>query len=104
MRLPAIPARSAALLVLMDIDDGKVVELVKGRFGYGHYVRVEHKDGFGSLYAHLGKIDVDLGEMVKQGQKMGVVGMTGWSTGAHLHLEVFENGKAINPITVVPLK
>jgi len=100
----AIDLRARVGTPVVAIDDGKVVELVKGRFGYGHYVSVSHADGFGSLYAHLGRIDVSLGEMVKQGQKLGVVGMTGWSTGAHLHLEIFENGKAINPVSVMPVK
>jgi len=100
----AIDLRAKVGTPIVAISEGRVTELVKGRFGYGHYVLIEHADGFSSLYAHMGKIDVKLNEKVKQGQKLGVVGMTGRSTGAHLHLEVYEKGRAINPVSVVPLE
>lgn len=81
---------------------GRVVEVVYGRFGYGKYVLVEHENGFSSLYAHMGRISVSLGEEVEQDTQLGTVGLTGWSTGSHLHLEIYEDGLAINPLAVIP--
>ena len=86
------------------IDEGRVAEVVYGRFGYGRYVLVEHEDGFASLYAHLGNIDVGPNELVTRESQLGSVGVTGWTTGSHLHLEVYEQGVAINPVAVVPLQ
>ena len=82
---------------------GKVAQVVNGRLGYGKRVVVDHENGLKSLYAHLGKITVVEGEEVTQETVLGEVGLTGWTTGPHLHLEVYEQGRAINPRQVVPL-
>jgi len=79
------------------ISKGKVTEVSYGRFAYGHYVLVEHEGGFASLYAHLDKILVKTGDEVSTDEALGTVGLTGWTTGPHLHLEVYEEGRAINP-------
>ncbi len=82
---------------------GKVVKVTQDRFGYGKWVMVDHENGWSSLYAHLSKITVVESEPVTQETVLGEVGMTGWTTGPHLHLEVYEQGRAINPRQVVPL-
>ncbi|OGY18965.1 MAG: hypothetical protein A2784_02445 [Candidatus Chisholmbacteria bacterium RIFCSPHIGHO2_01_FULL_48_12] len=82
---------------------GKVVGVIQGRFGYGKWVIVDHENGLSSLYAHLSKITVVEDEPVTQETVLGEVGMTGWTTGPHLHLEVYDNGRVINPRQVVPL-
>ena len=64
---------------------------------FGNYVKVEHSDGYLSFYAHLSKITVKKGQKVKLGDKIGLVGSTGMSTGPHLHFEVRRNGKTTNP-------
>jgi len=81
---------------------GKVV--FAGRYGgYGNCVRIEHANNFETLYGHLSRITVKVGQEVTVGQKIGEVGSTGHSTGNHLHYEVRKNGKAINPIKFLTL-
>lgn len=85
------------------VSKGRVVSVVNGRFGYGKWVQIEHEANLASLYAHLGKIDVKEGQEVGKDTVVGEVGLTGWTTGPHLHLELYENGRAINPRQVLPL-
>lgn len=59
---------------------------------YGNYVVVTHSDGYQTLYAHMTKRAVSVGDVVKQGQTIGYVGSTGASTGNHLHFEVWYDG------------
>lgn len=66
-----------------------------GMMSYGHMVEVRHADGNTTLYAHLSEINVQQGEKVVRGQRIGRVGSTGNSTGPHLHFEVITSeGKA----------
>jgi murein DD-endopeptidase MepM/ murein hydrolase activator NlpD len=77
--------------------DGVVVFAGWGR-KYGNYVVVEHADGRRTKYAHADKLLVTEGEMVQSGQAIATVGSTGRATGPHLHFEVIEKGRAVNPI------
>ncbi len=77
--------------------NGKV-SVNKAGSGYGKNVVIDHGYGYKTLYAHMHTINVKEGQIVKKGQKIGVVGSTGSSTGAHLHYEVWVNGAAVNPI------
>ena len=65
--------------------------------GYGKCVRIQHINNFETLYGHLSRITVKVGQDVVVGQKIGEIGSTGHSTGNHLHYEIRKNGKAINP-------
>ena len=65
--------------------------------GYGNYVVVEHGDGFVTLYGHLDKLLVSTGQAVQQGQVIGLLGSTGWSTGPHVHFEIRVNDKPVDP-------
>lgn len=72
--------------------------------GYGHYVMVNHgtgKDGksYVTLYAHMTRYIVSVGQYVKKGQTIGYVGTSGASTGYHLHFEIRANGETINPMS-----
>lgn len=71
-------------------------------WGFGNHVIIEHDKGIASLYAHLSKVEVKEGQEVTKATRLGAVGSTGWSTGNHLHLEVYQDGIPINPIEVLP--
>ncbi|HEY0244179.1 MAG TPA: M23 family metallopeptidase [Mucilaginibacter sp.] len=71
--------------------------------GYGNCIRIQHTNDFETLYGHLSRIGVKVGQQVVVGQKIGQVGSTGHSTGAHLHYEVRKNGKPINPVKFLTL-
>ena len=64
---------------------------------YGLTVVVRHQNGFESRYAHLASLDVKAGDSVTQGQQVGRVGSTGRSTGPHLHFEVTQAGRRVDP-------
>lgn len=70
--------------------------------GKGNIVIIDHGDGLKSLYAHMGKIEVGVGDIVNSDSKIGTVGLTGRTTGPHVHLEIYDNGKPINPDSVLP--
>ncbi len=65
--------------------------------GYGRYIEINHGNGFVTKFAHMKKILVKKGEKITRGQKIGLVGNSGRSTGSHLHYEICFNGKPINP-------
>ena len=67
----------------------------------GYYVTINHNDGYSSLYAHMTNYVVSVGDYVNQGDVIGYVGTTGWSTGAHLHFEIFYGGSNVNPMNYV---
>lgn len=68
---------------------------------YGNYVIVKHIDGYQTLYGHMSKITAKKGQYVAQGEQIGLVGSTGYSTGPHLHFSVYKNGKLVDPLTVL---
>ncbi|WP_166677042.1 M23 family metallopeptidase [Burkholderia sp. B10] len=71
--------------------------------GYGHYVIVDHADGYSTYYAHLSAYarGLKVGETVKQGQRIGSVGMTGAATGPHLHFEVRIANDPVDPLVTL---
>ena len=85
------------------VRDG-VVEFAGGNAccTYGLYVIVDHGNGLKTLYAHLSAIEVAKGQRVGQGQRLGPSGSTGYSTGVHLHFEVYQDGKRYNPLDYLP--
>jgi len=74
-----------------------IVPVVDEDDGYGKHIRIEHKDGYESLYAHCSKVYVSTGQYVQAGEKIALVGATGQVTGPHLHFELTHNGVYTNP-------
>ncbi|KST68215.1 hypothetical protein BC008_34100 [Mastigocoleus testarum BC008] len=74
------------------------------RGGYGYLVDIRHPDGTITRYAHNSKLLVKKGQQVQQGQKISLMGSTGFSTGPHLHFEIRPNGRAKNPMAFLPKK
>lgn len=70
--------------------------------GYGNWVRIDHGDGYSTIYAHMSSITVGYGDYVEAGQLLGFVGSTGYSTGAHLHFETLYGGVKYNPLEEYP--
>ena len=81
------------------VGDG-VATFASVQGGYGNVVIIKHRNEHKTVYAHLSKINVRVGEKVSQGQTIGLVGSTGWSTGPHLHFEFRVNGVHQDPVTI----
>lgn len=75
-----------------------LIEMAKWYSSYGNYIQIGHGNDLETRYAHLSRIAVSEGEMVRKGDLIGYVGSTGRSTGPHLHYEVRIAGAAVNPI------
>ena len=82
--------------------DGKI-EFIGRKGGYGNTIVIRHANGYKTLYAHQNKFRGGLkrGMRVKRGQHIGYVGSTGLSSGPHLHLGLYKNGRAVNPLNVI---
>lgn len=78
--------------------DGRVERADNRATGYGNHIRLNHGYGYTSLYAHLYKYNVRVGQRVKRGDLIGFVGSTGRSEAPHLHYEIYMDGERINPI------
>jgi len=85
------------------IADGTVT-MARRNGGDGNFVQIRHAGGLVSCYGHLSRYGagVKARRSVRQGQTVGYVGTTGLSTGPHLHFEVRQGGKAINPLKLIP--
>lgn len=81
------------------INDGTVT-LSGGYYGLGIAVEINHHNGYKSLYGHLSRSLVSVGQAVKKGQQIATMGNTGYSYGCHLHLQLEKNGTYIDPLTV----
>lgn len=75
-----------------------VVTIASVYGGYGNLVEITSNNGIKTRYAHLSRILVNKGQSVRAGQKIGLEGSTGYSTGSHLHFEIIKNNVAIDPL------
>ena len=96
---PGIDFRAAVGTPVKAVADGIVIEAHEAGWnaGYGGYVKIDHGNGLQSLYAHLSRVDVEVGTQVSAGEKLALSGNTGVSTGPHLHLEIRQNGVQKDP-------
>jgi murein DD-endopeptidase MepM/ murein hydrolase activator NlpD len=81
------------------VGDG-VVAFAGRQNGYGNVIQIQHSANRMTVYAHLSRIDVRVGEKVEQGSEIGAVGATGWATGPHLHFEFKVNGDHVDPMQI----
>lgn len=81
---------------------GTVVQVVHSNLSYGNHVVIDHGNGLTSLYGHLYSTEVTVGQIVQTGQIIGYEGDTGDSTGPHLHFELDQNNKPVNPHNYLP--
>jgi len=88
--------------IIKPVKSGIVIEAGYVTDGYGNTILIDHGKGLTSRYAHLSKIEVTVGERVTTDTEIGKVGVSGHSTGPHLHLEIRQNGFPLNPLTVLP--
>ncbi|MGC9326759.1 MAG: M23 family metallopeptidase, partial [Candidatus Hinthialibacter sp.] len=78
-----------------------VVEFSGEKSGYGQVVEIKHDDGSYSLYAHLSHRQVQAGDLIQAAEPLGLSGDTGRATGPHLHLEIRQNGEAVDPLSQI---
>jgi murein DD-endopeptidase MepM/ murein hydrolase activator NlpD len=71
------------------------------RYGFGKLVEINHGNGYATRYAHNSENLVSVGEEVRKGQTVALMGDTGRATGPNLHFEVLQNGKRVNPVTFI---
>ncbi len=93
----AIDYAAALGTPIRSVGDG-IVTFAGWTRGYGNYTKIRHNGTYSTNYAHQSKFAVKTGQRVKQGQVIGYVGSTGYSTGPHLHFEMVKNGVKINPL------
>ena len=78
-----------------------VVTWAGERTGYGKLIEINHGDGFTTRYAHNERTLVTVGQTVRRGERIALMGSTGRSTGPHVHFEVLRNGRQVNPLSFV---
>lgn len=83
---------------ILSTANGVVVLKIRSNRGYGNRIVINHNNGFKTMYAHLNKFNVNVGDTVERGDVIGYMGSTGLSTGTHLHYEIIKNGILVNPI------
>ena len=97
---PGLDIAAPAGTAIHAVAEG-VVSYAGERSGYGEVVEIDHGNGFMTRYAHAEKLLVHVGERVRVGQDIALVGSTGRSTGPHVHFEVWYRGQLVNPLAYV---
>lgn len=99
---PGVDIRSPRGTLIYPAAAGIVTQVEITRFGYGHKVVISHANQIETLYAHLDKINVKIGDQVAKNTAIGTVGLTGWTTGPHLHFEAKTKDGLLNPKQILP--
>lgn len=99
---PGVDIATGLGMPIRPILEGVVEEVNFSFWGLGNYITLSHQRGYRSLYAHMGKVYVKKGQFVTSSKIVGEVGMTGWTSGPHTHLEIYQDGKTIDPVGILP--
>lgn len=99
---PGIDIATGLGMPIKPITSGTVINTGYNFWGLGLIVEVNHTQGYSSLYAHMGKIYVKVGQTVTTNDILGEVGLTGNTSGPHTHLEIHKDGKSIDPLPLLP--
>ncbi|WP_231759787.1 M23 family metallopeptidase [Microbulbifer elongatus] len=78
-----------------------VVTWAEDRYGYGQLVEINHGNGYKTRYGHNSELKVKVGDVVKRGQVIALMGSSGRSTGPHVHFEVYKNDRPVDPATYI---
>jgi murein DD-endopeptidase MepM/ murein hydrolase activator NlpD len=99
---PGIDIGSLRDLTVRAAASGRVaaVGAVMGYEGYGNVVVLDLGGGFTTIYAHLASATARVGSLVSRGETIGIAGCTGWCSGTHLHFELRDNGRPIDPASL----
>lgn len=102
----AVDIRAKNRTIILAIEDGHIIKVAKKR-AQGWELVIKHLQGYTSLYGHLAKISVKVGDFVKQGEFVGLTGAGerggGISTGPHLHFEIRKNNRRLDPLLFLDL-
>ncbi len=84
---------------ILAADSGRVIKAGWTNVGYGNFIMIDHGNGYRTLYGHLSRIKVVVGQTVRRGDVIGMMGSTGRSTGTHLHFEIRRGHSLLNPLS-----
>ncbi len=99
---PGVDIATGLGMPINPIAEGTVTESGYNIWGLGFMAVVDHGYGYKSTYGHLGRIYTKTGQKVAANSTLGTVGLTGFTSGPHTHLEVTRNGSSIDPLTILP--
>ncbi len=94
---PGVDMRAPLGVKILPITDGVVRQVVRGEWGYGNALLIDHADNYSSMYAHVRRIFVEAGSSVDKNTVIAEVGTSGYTTGSHLHLETYYENRVVNP-------
>lgn len=99
---PGVDIATGLGMPIHPVTEGLVEEVNFGFLGYGNHIIVSHPKGLKSLYGHMGRIFVKKGQTVTSEETLGFVGLSGFTSGPHTHLEITKDGQTIDPLTILP--
>lgn len=99
---PGVDIATGLGMPIHPIAEGEVIGVNYGFFGYGNHIIISHIKDLESLYGHMGRVYVTKGQKVSAEDTLGTVGMSGFTSGPHTHLEITRYGSFIDPQTILP--
>lgn len=99
---PGVDIATGLGMPIHPIAKGKVEQVNFSFLGYGNHVIISHDSEYKSLYGHMNRVYVKVGQEVSSESTLGTVGLTGYTSGPHTHLEITHDGKYLNPLSLLP--